>query len=50
MAVIGAADGTGISTEKDDADQPRRMDKYGPTLLTGVATMDGYVVRGLARW
>ena len=28
MAVIGAADGTGISTEKDDADQPRRTDKY----------------------
>jgi hypothetical protein len=22
----------------------------GPTLLTGVATMDGYVMRGLARW
>jgi hypothetical protein len=22
----------------------------GPTLLTDVATMDGYVMRGLARW
>src|ERR1700738_4528096 len=32
-----------ISTEKDDADQPRRIDKHGPMLLTGVATMDTHV-------
>ena len=33
IAVIGAADGTSISTEKDDADQPRRIDKWRPMLL-----------------
>jgi hypothetical protein len=43
MAVIGAADGTGISTEKENADQQRRIDKYGPMLLTCVATMDADV-------
>jgi hypothetical protein len=32
-AVIGAADGTDISTEKDDADQPRRTDKYRLMLI-----------------
>jgi hypothetical protein len=37
-----------ISTEKDDADQPRRIDKHGPMLLTGVATMDTDVTRGLS--
>jgi hypothetical protein len=43
MAVIGAVDGTGISTEKENADQQRRIDKNGPMLLTGVATMDADV-------
>ena len=33
IAIIGAADGTSISTEKDDADQPRRIDKYRPMLI-----------------
>src|ERR1700694_5315068 len=37
-----------ISTEKDDADQPRRIDKHGPMLLTGVATRDTDVTRGLS--
>jgi hypothetical protein len=37
-----------ISTEKDDADQPRRIDKHGPMLLTGVATMDTDATRGLS--
>jgi hypothetical protein len=32
----------------DDADQPRRIEKHGPTHLTGVVTMDGYVMCGLA--
>jgi hypothetical protein len=43
MAVIGAVDGTGISTEKEKADQQRRIEKYGTMLLTGVATMDADV-------
>jgi hypothetical protein len=30
--VIGAADGTGISKEEDNADQQRRINKYGPML------------------
>jgi hypothetical protein len=42
MAVIGTADGTGIST-KGEADQQRRIDKYGTMILTGVATMDADV-------
>src|ERR1700726_272563 len=37
-----------ISTEKDDADQPRRIDKHGPMLLTGVATVDTDETRGLS--
>jgi hypothetical protein len=36
--------------KKDNADQPRRIDKYRPTLPIGVATMDGCAMRGLARW
>jgi hypothetical protein len=47
-AVIGAADGTGVSTETDDADQPRGIVKYAPTHLTGVATMDADVTRRLS--
>jgi hypothetical protein len=47
MAVIGAVDGTGIRTEKDNAVQQRRIDKYGPMPLTGVATMDAYVSSAL---
>jgi hypothetical protein len=36
-----------LPSVKDDADQPRRrrMDEYGLTLLTGVATMDADVMR-----
>ena len=34
--------------KKDNADQPRRIDKHGPMLLTGVATMDTDVTRGLS--
>jgi hypothetical protein len=37
-----------ISREKDAADQPRRIDKHRPTLLTGIATMDTDVTRGLS--
>jgi hypothetical protein len=43
--VIGVADGTSISTEKDDADPLRRIDQYTPTLLPGVATMNADVTR-----
>src|ERR1700692_184774 len=49
MAVIGAADGTDISTEKDNADQQRRIDKYGPMLLTGIATINADRARCSAR-
>jgi hypothetical protein len=49
MAVIGAADDTDISTEKDNADQQPRIDKHGPTPLTGIATIDADRARCLAR-
>jgi hypothetical protein len=38
----------GISTENDDCHQRRGIDKYGPTLPTGVGTMDADVTRRLS--
>ena len=37
-----------LASARDDADQSRRIDKYGPTLLTGIATMDADVTRWLS--
>jgi hypothetical protein len=33
-----------LASARDDADQPRRIKKYGPKFLTGVATIDGNVI------
>jgi len=43
-----ASTSTGISTERNDADQLRRIDKYRAILLTGIATR--LPMHGSARW
>jgi hypothetical protein len=48
MAAIGAANGKAIGTEKEDADQPRSIDKYRPPLVKAVATRDADGTRRLS--